>query len=80
MATFVLVRVPVGGEISLHTRPEPELIYPITGKIDYQSALIDTKTTGPRAVEGFPPVTSVQKRNPCKEDVEFLSRFLVDAS
>lgn len=76
MATFGLVRVPVGDETSVHTHPGPELIYQITGKIDYQNALIVTKTMGPGAVEGIPPVTSVQKRNPYKKDAEFLSWYM----
>ena len=80
MATFVLVRVPVGGETSVHTHPGPELIYQITGKIEYQNALIGTKMMGPGAVEGIPPLTGVQKRNPYNEDAEFLSWFLVDTS
>ena len=80
MATFVFVRVLVGGETSIHTHPEPELIYQITREIDYQNALKGTKTIGPGAVEGIPPITSVQKRNLYKEDLELLSWFLVDFS
>ena len=80
MATFVLVRVPVDGETSVHTHPGPELIYQLSGKIDYQNALIGTKLMGPGKIEGIPPGVSVQKRNPYPEDAEFLSWFLVDAS
>ena len=47
MATFVLVRVPVDGATSVHTHPEPELIYQLSGRIDYQNALIGTKLIGP---------------------------------
>jgi len=80
LAVFVLVRVPVDGETSVHTHPGPELIYQLSGKIDYQNALIGTKLMSPGELEGIPPVTSVQKRNPYEEDAEFLSWFLVDAS
>ena len=80
MATFVLVRVPVGGETSVHTHPGPELIYQLSGKIDYQNALIGTKLMGPGDIEGIPPGVSVQKRNPYEEDAQFLSWFLVDVS
>ncbi len=80
MATFVLVRVPVGGETSIQTHPGPELIYQLSGKIDYQNALIGTKLMGPGQIEGIPPSIGVRKRNPYDEDAEFLSWFLVDAS
>ena len=80
MATFVLVRVPVDGETSVHTHPGPELIYQLSGKIDYQNALIGTKLMSPGEIEGIPPGVSVQKRNPYEEDAEFLSWFLVDRS
>ena len=80
MATFVLVRVPVDGATSVHTHPGPELIYQLSGKIDYQNALIGTKLMNPREIEGIPPGVSVQKRNSYEEDAEFLSWFLVDRS
>ena len=80
LAVFVLVLVPVGGVTSVHTHPGPELIYQLSGKIDYQNALIGTKLMGPGETEGIPPGVSVQKRNPYEEDAEFLSWFLVDAN
>jgi len=80
MATFVLVRVPVDGETSVHTHPGPELIYQLSGKIDYENGLIGTKLMGPGEIEGIPPGVSVQKRNPYEGDAEFLSWFLVDRS
>ena len=80
MATFALVRVPVDGETSVHTHPGPELIYQLSGKIDYQNALIGTKLMGPGGIEGIPQLVSVQKRNPYEKDAEFLSWFLVDAN
>ncbi len=80
LAVFVLVRVPVDGATSVHTHPGPELIYQLSGKIDYQNALIGAKLMGPGEIEGIPPGVGVQKRNPYEEDAEFLSWFLVDAN
>ena len=36
LAVFVLVKVPPGGETSVHTHPGPEFIYRLSGGIDYQ--------------------------------------------
>ena len=80
LAVFVLVVVPPGGETSVHTHPGPEFIYQLSGSIDYQNALIGVRQMTPGDVEGIPPVTSVQKRNPAGEDAAFLSWFLVDSS
>ena len=80
LATFVLVRVPAGGQTSVHTHPGPELIYQLSGRIDYQNALIGVRRMGPGDVEGIPPNTPVQKRNPFDESAEFLSWFLVDTA
>ena len=80
LATFVLVRVPPGGQTSVHTHPGPELIYQLSGRIDYQNALIGVRRMGPGDVEGIPPNTPVQKRNPFDEGAEFLSWFLVDTA
>ena len=78
LAVFVLVEVPPGGETSVHTHPGPELIYQLTGVIDYQNGLIGVRQMTPGDVEGIPPVISVQKRNPSGETAAFLSWFLVD--
>ena len=80
LATFVLVRVPPGGQTSVHTHPGPELIYQLLGTIDYENALIGVRQMGPGGVEGIPPDTAVQKRNPFDEVAEFLSWFLVDTA
>ena len=80
LATFVLVRVPSGGQTSVHTHPGPELIYQLSGQIDYQNALVGIRRMGEGDVEGIPPNTAVQKRNPFNEGAEFLSWFLVDTS
>ena len=80
LATFVLVRVPPGGETSVHTHPGPELIYQHSGRIDYQNALIGVRKMEVGDVEGIPPETPVQKRNPFDEAADFLSWFLVDTS
>ncbi|MBA3366670.1 MAG: cupin domain-containing protein [Actinobacteria bacterium] len=77
-ASFLLVRIPPGGETSVHTHPGPELIYQLTGRILYQNALIGTVELGPGGLEGIPPGTAVQKRNRFDADAEFLSWFLVD--
>ena len=80
LAVFVLVRLPQGGQTSVHTHPGPELIYQLTGQINYENAIIGVKQMGPGDVEGLPPGTPVQKRNPFDEVAEFLSWFLVDAT
>ena len=80
LAVFVLVRLPLGGQTSIHTHPGPELIYQLTGRINYENAIIGVKQMGPGDVEGLPPGTPVQKRNPFDEAAEFLSWFLVDAT
>ena len=36
LAVFVVVKVPPGGETSVHTHPGPEFIYQLSGGIDYQ--------------------------------------------
>ena len=78
LATFVLVRVPPGGQTSVHTHPGSELIYQLSGVIDYENALIGVRRMGAGDVEGIPPNTAVQKRNPFDEGAAFLSWFLVD--
>jgi len=80
LVTFVLVRVPPGGETSVHTHPGPEHIYQLSGRIDYENALIGVRRMGPGDVEGIPPNIPVQKRNPFDEEAEFLSWFLVDTA
>ena len=80
MAAFVHVTVPQEGETSVHTHPGPELIYQLSGRIEYQNAIIGSIEIGPGAVEGIPPGVPVQKRNPFERDAEFLSWFLVDTS
>ena len=80
LAVFVLVRLPQGGQTSVHTHPGPELIYHLTGQINYENAIIGVKQLGPGDLEGIPPETPVQKRNPFDEVAEFLSWFLVDAT
>ena len=78
LAVFALVLVPVGGRTSVHTHPGPEFIYQLSGRIDYENAIIGTIEMGPGDIEGIPPVVPVQKRNPYDMDAEFLSWFLVD--
>ena len=80
LATFVLVFVPPGGQTSVHTHPGPELIYQLSGRIDYENALIGVRSMGVGDVEGVPPDTAVQKRNPFDEGAAFLSWFLVDTA
>ena len=80
LATFVLVLVPPGGQTSVHTHPGPELIYQLSGQIDYENALIGVRRMGAGDVEGIPPNTAVQKRNPFDEGAAFLSWFLVDTA
>jgi quercetin dioxygenase-like cupin family protein len=78
-ASFLAVTVPPrGGRTTVHTHPGPELIYQLSGRIEYQNALIGTKRLGPGGLEGIPPGTAVQKRNPFSHPAVFLSWFLVD--
>jgi quercetin dioxygenase-like cupin family protein len=78
-ASFLSVTVPPrGGRTTVHTHPGPELIYQLSGRIDYQNGLIGTKRLGPGDLEGIPPGTAVQKRNPFSRPAVFLSWFLVD--
>jgi quercetin dioxygenase-like cupin family protein len=69
---------PRGGRTTVHTHPGPEFIYQLSGRIDYQNAIVGTKRLGPGGAEGIPPGTAVQKRNPLAEPAIFLSLFLVD--
>ena len=79
LASFVKVVVPPqGGETSVHTHPGPELIYQLRGEIIYENALIGERRLGPGGLEGIPPETPVQKRNPTDEEAVFLSWFLLD--
>ena len=80
LAVFVYVLVPSGGETSVHTHPGPELIYTISGRIEYENRLIGAKVMGPGEFEGIPPGVPVQKRNTFEQDAEFLSWFLVDGT
>jgi quercetin dioxygenase-like cupin family protein len=78
-ASLIEVTVPArGGRTTVHTHPGPEFIYQLSGRIDYQNAIIGTKRLGPGGAEGIPPNTAVQKRNPYAETATFLSLFLVD--
>ena len=78
-ASFLEVTVPPrGGRTTVHTHPGPELIYQLSGRIDYQNAIVGTKRVGPGGLEGIPPDTAVQKRNPYPRPATFLSWFLVD--
>jgi quercetin dioxygenase-like cupin family protein len=78
-ASFIEVTVPPrGGRTTVHTHPGPEFIYELSGRIDYQNAIIGTKRLGPGDAEGIPPGTPVQKRNPFALPARFLSLFLVD--
>ena len=77
--SFLSVTVPPrGGRTTVHTHPGPELVYELSGTIDYQNALIGTRRLAPGGLEGIPPDTPVQKRNPYREPAEFLSWFAVD--
>jgi quercetin dioxygenase-like cupin family protein len=77
--SFLEVTVPPrGGRTTVHTHPGPELIYQLSGRIDYQNAIIGTKRLGPGGLEGIPPATAVQKRNPYARPATFLSWFIVD--
>jgi quercetin dioxygenase-like cupin family protein len=69
---------PRGGRTTVHTHPGPEFIYQLSGRIDYQNAIVGTKRLGPGGAEGIPPDTAVQKRNPYADPATFLSLFLVD--
>jgi quercetin dioxygenase-like cupin family protein len=69
---------PRGGRTTVHTRPGPEFIYLLSGRIDYQNAIVGTRRLGPGGAEAIPPGTAVQKRNPYREPAVFLSWFLVD--
>jgi hypothetical protein len=78
-ASFIEVSVPPrGGRTTIHTHPGPEFIYQLSGRIDYQNAIIGTRRLGPGGAEGIPPDTAVQKRNPFARLATFLSFFLVD--
>ena len=78
-AAFIEVTVPPrGGRTTVHTHPGPEFIYQLSGRIDYQNAIIGTRLLGPGGAEGIPPGTAVQKRNPFARPATFLSLFLVD--
>ena len=79
-AVFVYVLVPSGGQTSVHTHPGPELIYTISGTIEYENQLIGAKVMEPGEFEGIPPGVPVQKRNTFERDAEFLSWFLVDGA
>jgi quercetin dioxygenase-like cupin family protein len=77
--SFLSVTVPPrGGRTTIHTHPGPELVYQLSGTIDYQNALIGTRKLRPGGLEGIPPDTPVQKRNPYREPAVFLSWFAVD--
>ena len=77
--SFIEVTVPPrGGRTTVHTHPGPEFIYELSGRIDYQNAIIGTRRLGPGGAEGIPPDTAVQKRNPFARPATFLSLFLVD--
>jgi quercetin dioxygenase-like cupin family protein len=78
-ASFLAVTVPPrGGRTTVHTHPGPEFIYQLSGRIDYQNAIVGTRRLGPGGAEAIPPDTAVQKRNPYREPAVFLSWFLVD--
>jgi quercetin dioxygenase-like cupin family protein len=77
--TFIEVTLPPrGGRTTVHTHPGPEFIYQLSGRINYQNAIIGTRRLGPGGAEGIPPGTAVQKRNPFSRPATFLSFFLVD--
>lgn len=78
LAVFVEVRIPPGGQTSVHTHPGPELVYQLSGTIEYENALIGAIQMGPGGLEGIPPGKAVQKRNTSNEEAVFLSWFLVD--
>jgi quercetin dioxygenase-like cupin family protein len=77
--SFIEVTVPPrGGRTTVHTHPGPEFIYELSGRIEYENAIIGTRLLGPGGAEGIPPDTAVQKRNPFARPATFLSFFLVD--
>jgi quercetin dioxygenase-like cupin family protein len=77
--SFIEVTVPPrGGRTTVHSHPGPEFIYELSGRIEYQNAIIGSRLLGPGGVEGIPPDTAVQKRNPFARPATFLSFFLVD--
>ena len=77
--SFLSVTVPPrGGRTTVHTHPGPELVYELSGTIDYQNALIGTRRLGPGGLEGIPADTPVQKRNPYRQPAVFLSWFALD--
>jgi quercetin dioxygenase-like cupin family protein len=78
LAAFVEVRIPPGGQTSVHTHPGPELVYQLSGTIEYENALIGSIQMGPGDLEGIPSGKAVQKRNRSAEEAVFLSWFLVD--
>jgi quercetin dioxygenase-like cupin family protein len=78
LVIFILVEIPLGGETSIHTHPGPEFIYQLSGGIDYQNGIIGARRMVAGDVEGIPPLTAVQKRNPSDGKAVFLSWFLVD--
>jgi len=75
LAVFVLVKVPQGGETSVHTHPGPEFIYQLSGGIDYQNDIVGVLQMTNGDIEGIPPATSVQKRNPSGIHQEEQPRF-----
>ena len=77
-AVFVHVLVPSGGQTSVHTHPGPEFIYQLSGRIEYENALIGSIVMVPGDTEGIPPEVPVQKRNVYEDEAGFLSWFLVD--
>jgi hypothetical protein len=77
--SFIEVTVPRrGGRTTVHSHPGPEFIYELSGRIEYQNAIIGTRRLGPGGAEGIPPDTAVQKRNPFARPATFLSFFLVN--
>ena len=78
LVVFIPVEIPPGGETSVHSHPGPEFIYQMSGGIDYQNDIIGVRKMVAGDVEGLPPLTAVQKRNPSDEQAVFLSWFLVD--
>jgi quercetin dioxygenase-like cupin family protein len=77
--SFIEVTVPPrGGRTTVHSHPGPEFIYELSGRIEYQNAIIGSRRLGPGGAEGIPPDTAVQKRNPFARPATFLSFFLVD--
>ena len=54
LAVFVSVKVPPGGETSVHSLLGPEFIYQFTGSIDYQNGLIGVRPMTPGDIDGIP--------------------------